>query len=197
MFASVKASHPTVFRTYLHDLEMPFCLFGSSDQSTSTTVHELGHDYASLHYSTLKSIDPTEAQSRGNEMLLTDHTRDCVSPNPNEPLESYQVYSRMSTIVARVISTSFVRTGRPGMKYTVRRWRTFLRMIPFLPRLTKWEYPAPLPTKPPRNNLHCMGGIIYTKQADCCLSIGLFYAISVRMWKYIYHLRLFSSNSNI
>lgn len=109
VFSGAKNSHPTAFQVYLDYFEMPFCLFGSSGQSTSTMVHEFGHYYASLHNSSLKSFDLAEVQSQGNEMLLLDYMRDRVSPNLHKTLESYQMYSNMSTIVACVIIDEFER----------------------------------------------------------------------------------------
>ncbi len=109
VFSDAKNSHPTAFQTYLDDFEMPFCLFGSSGQSSSTIVHEIGHYYSSLHNSTLFSFDLAEVQSQGNEMLLLDYMRDRVSPNLHTLLESYFMYSNMSTIVACAIIDEFER----------------------------------------------------------------------------------------
>jgi len=48
-------------------------------------------------------------QSQGNEMLLLDYLRDRVSPNLHATLESYQMYSNMSTLVVCVIIDEFER----------------------------------------------------------------------------------------
>ena len=109
VFASSKNSHPTAFETYLDDFEMPFCLFGSKGQSTFTMIHEIGHYYASLYNGDLVSYDLAEVQSQGNEMLLLDYLRERVSPNLHSAIESYQMYSAMSSIVVSVLIDEFER----------------------------------------------------------------------------------------
>lgn len=109
VFADSKNSHPTAFVTYLDDLKMPFCLFGSQGQSTTSIAHEIGHYYAALYNGDLIGYDLAEVQSQGNEMLLLDYLRDRISPNLHAALESYQMYSNMYAIIMSVIIDEFER----------------------------------------------------------------------------------------
>ncbi len=109
IFTNAPNSHPSAFQTYLDDLDMPFCLFGSEGQSTSTIVHELGHYYASLYNSDLSSYDLAEVQSQGNEMLLLDYLKGNLPPTLYMTIKNYTMYSNITTIISCVIIDEFER----------------------------------------------------------------------------------------
>jgi hypothetical protein len=109
IFSDAPNSHPTAFQTYLDDFEMPFCLFGSEGQSTSTIVHEIGHYYSSLYNSNLFSYDLAEVQSQGNEMLLLNYLKDHLSPKLYNSVTLYNMYSNITTIISCVIVDEFER----------------------------------------------------------------------------------------
>ncbi len=108
IFSEEINSHPTAFQTYLDDLDMPFCFFGSSGQSTSTIVHELGHYYASMHKD-VASYDLAEVQSQGNEMLLLDYLKEKMNAKLYNTLKSYIMLSNLTTIISCVIIDEFER----------------------------------------------------------------------------------------
>ncbi len=109
VFSDKKNSHPTAFQTYLDDFEHPFCLFGSSGQSTSTIVHEIGHYYASIHNSDLTSYDLAEVQSQGNEMLLLNYLEGVFSTDLFNALKIYNMYASLDTLIRCVIIDEFER----------------------------------------------------------------------------------------
>lgn len=109
IFTSSANSHPSAFQTYLSELEIPFCLFGSDGQSTDTIVHEMGHYYAALHNSNLSSYDLCETQSQGNEMLLLNYLGDNMFSPSYKALKAYKLYEYMAQSIVCVIIDDFER----------------------------------------------------------------------------------------
>ncbi len=109
VFCDAENSHPTAFQTYLRELEMPFCLFGSQGQDTSTIVHEMGHYYASLHHDDIGSFDLKETQSQGNEMLLLEFMSGKMGFSAYNMLLTYNTVNYMSQIIACIIIDDFER----------------------------------------------------------------------------------------
>ena len=109
VFTNSSNSHPSAFQTYLHELEMPFCLFGSNGQSTDTIVHEMGHYYAALHNPNLSNYDLCETQSQGNEMLLLDYLGDNMLPPAYKAVRAYKLYVYMAESLICVIIDEFER----------------------------------------------------------------------------------------
>jgi oligoendopeptidase F len=110
IFTNSPNSHPSAFQTYLHDFEMPFCLFGSDGQSTDTIVHEMGHYYAALHNENVSSYDLAEVQSQGNEMLLLNYLGSGTMPEPAyKALKDYKLFMYMVETIICVIIDEFER----------------------------------------------------------------------------------------
>ena len=99
IFSMSPNSHQSAYQTYLEDYETPFCLFGSSGQSTSTIVHEMGHYYASLYVPHVASYDVAEIQSQANEFLLLKYLDGKMDADIYEALEAYNVYNAVSMII--------------------------------------------------------------------------------------------------
>ncbi len=109
IFSNNPNSHPTAFQTYLDYLDMPFCLFGSEGQSSSTLIHEFGHYYASLYNSSLTSYDLAETQSQGNEMLFLCWLDGQMQANVFNAFKAYTMYANINTIISCVIIDEFER----------------------------------------------------------------------------------------
>ncbi len=109
VFTNASNSHPSAFQTYLHDLEMPFCLFGKDGQATSTIVHEMGHYYASVKNNDLNNLDLLETHSQGNEMLLLEFMRGELPKSVFYPLRGYNLYLYVVQSIACVIIDEFER----------------------------------------------------------------------------------------
>ncbi|MBP3375780.1 MAG: hypothetical protein J6L83_03355 [Clostridia bacterium] len=99
IFSMSPNSHQSAYQTYLEDYETPFCLFGSSGQSTSTIVHEMGHYYASLYVPHVASYDVAEIQSQANEFLLLKYLDGKMDADIYEALEAYNVYNAVAMII--------------------------------------------------------------------------------------------------
>ncbi len=109
VFSNMSNSHPTAFQTYLDYYDMPFCLFGSSGQSSTTLIHEFGHYYASLYNSSLTSYDLAETQSQGNEMLFMCYLSNEMPTPLFNGLRCFTMYSNMTTIISCVLIDEFER----------------------------------------------------------------------------------------
>ena len=100
-------SHPTAFQTYLYEDEIPFCLFGSSGQSSTTVVHEIGHYYAALNNNDLSSYDLMETHSQGNEFLFLNFCSDKMPASVYDVVEGYQVVNACYIIIMATIIDEF------------------------------------------------------------------------------------------
>ena len=109
IFTNSANSHPSAFQTYLHEIDTPFCLFGSEGQTTDTLVHEMGHYYAALHNPNISSIDLAETQSQGNEMLLLDYLGDNMLNSAYKTVRGYKLYVYMAETIVCVIIDEFER----------------------------------------------------------------------------------------
>lgn len=107
IFSNSENSHNSAYQTYLEDFEMPFCLFGSNGQSTSTIVHEMGHYYASLYSPDVSSYDIAETQSQANEFLFLIYAKDEMKEDPYNALESYNLYNTVAMIIICAIIDDF------------------------------------------------------------------------------------------
>ena len=92
IFTDSPNSHHSAFQTYLHDLETPFCLFGSEGQTATTIVHEMGHYYAALYNEDTFSLDLAETQSQGNEMLLLNYLQSAMPAQAFQVCKDYNMY---------------------------------------------------------------------------------------------------------
>jgi oligoendopeptidase F len=105
IFSSSPNSHQSAYQTYLEDYETPFCLFGSSGQSLSTIVHEMGHYYAGC-FNSISDIplDLAEVHSQANEWLLLSYLRGALATrNVFKAIELYRAYSGMWTMLYATI----------------------------------------------------------------------------------------------
>ena len=109
IFTNSANSHPSAFQTYLRETDTPFCLFGSSGQTTDTLVHEMGHYYAALHNPNVSNYDLAETQSQGNEMLLLDYLGDNMLPPAYKAVRSYKLFVYMAETLVCVIIDEFER----------------------------------------------------------------------------------------
>lgn len=109
IFTNSKNSHQSAFQTYLHDLETPFCLFGSEGQSTTTIVHEMGHYYAALYNENSPSLDLAETQSQGNEMMLMDYLSGAMPEPVFKAYKDYTMYLYTVQSIVCVIVDEFER----------------------------------------------------------------------------------------
>ena len=100
-------SHPTAFQTYLYEDETPFCLFGSSGQTTMTLVHEIGHYYAAISNNDLSNYDLLETHSQGNEYLFLNYSSGYFSPAVYDVIEGYQLAVAYIGIIMETIIDEF------------------------------------------------------------------------------------------
>lgn len=107
IFSNSPNSHQSAYQTYLEDLEMPFCLFGSNGQSVPTMVHEMGHYYASLYVPHVASYDVAEIQSQANEFLLLKYLDDHMDTDIYETLVEYNVYNSVAMIIVCAVIDDF------------------------------------------------------------------------------------------
>ncbi len=107
IFSGKPDSHPTAFCTYLYESEVPFCLFGSSGQSSTTMVHEIGHYYADLTNSDLTSYDLLETHSQGNEFLFLAYCEPQISEAAFDVIYAYQLVNACYIIVMASIIDEF------------------------------------------------------------------------------------------
>ena len=107
VFSGKPNSHPTAFCTYLYESEQPFCLFGSSGQSSTTMVHEIGHYYAYLVNSDLDSYDLAETHSQSNEFLFLEYCQPQMTAEAFDVIYSYQLLNACYIIVMASIIDEF------------------------------------------------------------------------------------------
>lgn len=107
IFSSSPNSHQSAYQTYLEDYETPFCLFGSSGQSLSTIVHEMGHYYASLYIPHVPSYDVAEIHSQANEFLLLKFMEQYIEEDIYDALTSYNVYNTVAMALVCVAIDDF------------------------------------------------------------------------------------------
>ena len=107
VFASAKNSHQSAYQTYLDDLDMSFCLFGSDGQSTTTIVHEMGHYYASLYNPNVSSYDIAEIQSQANEFLFLNYVSAEIPRHIYSVIKDYTLYNTVAMILVCVIIDEF------------------------------------------------------------------------------------------
>lgn len=103
-------SHPTAFQTYLYEDETPFCLFGSSGQSSTTVVHEIGHYYAALTNNDLSNYDLMETHSQGNEFLFLNYCSNKMDSSVFSVVEAYQLVNAYYIIIMATIIDEFEQT---------------------------------------------------------------------------------------
>ena len=96
-------SHPTAFQTYLYEDETPFCLFGSSGQSSTTVVHEIGHYYAAYTNNDISNYDLCETHSQGNEFLFLNYCSDKLNSQVYDVVEGYQLVNAYYIIIMATI----------------------------------------------------------------------------------------------
>lgn len=107
IFSNSPNSHQSAYQTYLEDLEMPFCLFGSNGQSVPTMVHEMGHYYASLYVPHVASYDVAEIQSQANEFLLLKYLDDQMDADIYDTIVEYNVYNSVAMIIVCAVIDDF------------------------------------------------------------------------------------------
>lgn len=107
IFSEMGTSHPTAFCTYLYESETPFCLFGSSGQSATTMVHEIGHYYADLTNSDLRNYDLLETHSQGNEFLFLNYCKDYLNADVYKCVLSYQLVNACYVMIMATIIDEF------------------------------------------------------------------------------------------
>jgi len=107
IFAGSPTSHPSAFQTYLYEDEMPFCLFGSKGQLSTTMVHEIGHYYASLANNDLSNYDLCETHSQGNEFLFIDYCAEKLPEGVHKAVRAYQLFNTYYIIIMATIIDEF------------------------------------------------------------------------------------------
>lgn len=94
VFANSGNSHPTAFQTWLYESEKPFCLFGSSGQSSTTIIHEIGHYYAAYTNDDIGDYDLCETHSQSNEFLFMQY---CSTMLPKSVYNTSVLYQLANT----------------------------------------------------------------------------------------------------
>lgn len=107
VFSNNKNSHPTAFQTYLYESETPFCLFGSSGQSASTMVHEIGHYYAAVTNHDLNNYDLCETHSQGNEFLFLKYCEGEISKSIYPYVRAYNLVNAGYVMILATIVDEF------------------------------------------------------------------------------------------
>ena len=109
IFASSKSSHQSAYQTYLDYLGTSFCLFGSSSQSISSVIHEMGHYYAGLYNQNFSNLDIAETQSQGNELLFIEYLKGVVDEDVYEAYRLYAIYENVRMGIVCAIVDEFER----------------------------------------------------------------------------------------
>lgn len=107
VFSNMGTSHPTAFQTYLYEDEKPFCLFGSSGQSATTMVHEIGHYYAAYSNADIDNYDLCETHSQANEFLFVKYCESELDSQVYTAIKSGQLGDTYTTILASAIIDAF------------------------------------------------------------------------------------------
>lgn len=107
VFSNMGTSHPTAFQTYLYEDEKPFCLFGSTGQSATTMVHEIGHYYAAYSNADIDNYDLCETHSQGNEFLFVKYCESSLDKEVYRAIKSSQLGDTYTTILASTIIDAF------------------------------------------------------------------------------------------
>ena len=107
VFSNMGTSHPTAFQTYLYEDEKPFCLFGSTGQSATTMVHEIGHYYAAYSNEDIDNYDLCETHSQGNEFLFVKYCESSLDKEVYRAIKSSQLGDTYTTILASTIIDAF------------------------------------------------------------------------------------------
>lgn len=107
VFADNPNSHPTAFQTWLYESDKPFCLFGSSGQSATTIVHEVGHYYAAYTNDDIGDYDLCETHSQGNEFLFLNFCSDKLPKSVFTTAILYQLVNTCGTITLASIVDQF------------------------------------------------------------------------------------------
>ncbi len=107
IFSNLGTSHPTAFCTYLYEAETPFCLFGSSGQSATTLVHEIGHYYQSYANNDLGNYDLLETHSQSNEYLFLNYIKDDINASVYECIRAYQLVNACYVMIMATIIDEF------------------------------------------------------------------------------------------
>lgn len=107
VFSNIGTSHPTAFQTYLYEDEKPFCLFGSSGQSATTMVHEIGHYYAAYSNADIDNYDLCETHSQGNEFLFVKYCEGSLDKEVYRAIKSSQLGDTYTTILASTVIDAF------------------------------------------------------------------------------------------
>lgn len=107
VFSFSGQSHPTAFQTYLYEDETPICFFGSSGQSASTVVHEIGHYYAALVNHDIDNYDLCETHSQGNEFLFLTFCEPYINEEVFDVIEAYNFINICYVLVLATIIDEF------------------------------------------------------------------------------------------
>lgn len=107
IFSNLGTSHPTAFCTYLYEKETPFCLFGSSGQSATTLVHEIGHYYQSYANNDLGNYDLLETHSQSNEYLFLNYIKDDMNESVYKCVRAYQLVNACYVMIMATIIDEF------------------------------------------------------------------------------------------
>ena len=107
VFANSANSHPTAFQTWLYEADKPFCLFGSSGQSATTIIHEIGHYYAAYTNDDIGDYDLCETHSQSNEFLFMQYCSDKLPKNVYKTAMLYQLVNTCGTITLASIVDQF------------------------------------------------------------------------------------------
>ena len=107
IFSNNTNSHPTAFCTYMYEDEKPFCLFGINGQSANTVVHEIGHYYADMANSDLRSYDLLETHSQGNEFLFIKFCEDEMNAAVYDCVRAYNLLNACYVMIVATLVDEF------------------------------------------------------------------------------------------
>ena len=106
-----RGTYAGAYVTFIRDGQIPIAYFGKGYDSALTVSHEFGHYmndvYNLSEYS--QSYDLLETHSQGQEMLFIYFIEDYIGTKAYELVETYQLLSTLSTIVASVQVDCFER----------------------------------------------------------------------------------------
>ena len=116
-YATKTNSYDGAYTTLIPSEDEAYCYFGTNYQDVFTIVHEFGHmnamNYQAKNDYTSPSMDISETQSQGNELLFLKYIENTFTAYSDELKNSiikYKLYDFLSTIVMATIMDEFERT---------------------------------------------------------------------------------------
>lgn len=99
-FTDSENSYPAAFTGFLQSREQPVCYFGPGYQGLYTVIHEMGHYQAEIAAGSDDiPLDLAEAQSQGNEWMLTAYLSDVLDTDLAQTFVLAQMIDAVSVII--------------------------------------------------------------------------------------------------